>query len=275
MQATQIPAGHSTAYQACAVIIGLVPAALTLIFGYGLPTGNLVPALATAAGFALAAWLLRAVTLSGALAGFGIAFTFYAQGDWQMFVVLFFVFALTWAATRAGHRQKQGRGVAEPKGGRTASQVVANVGLAALLLALPLSFGLAVVATGAALAALAEAAADTCASEIGKAFGRKTVLITTFQPVPPGTDGGISLAGTLAGVLAGGSTAAVAAALDAGLDWIGVPVLCLAALVGTLVDSVLGATLERRGWLNNDGVNLLSTAAAAVLVVLAAILWPG
>jgi len=37
----------------------------------------------------------------------------------------------------------------------------------------------------------------------------------------------------------------------------------LGAVFGLLFDSVLGATLERRGWLNNDGVNFLSTASAA------------
>jgi uncharacterized membrane protein len=32
-----------------------------------------------------------------------------------------------------------------------------------------------------------------------------------------------------------------------------------------IVDSFLGAVLERRGYLNNDAVNVLSTASAAAL----------
>jgi uncharacterized membrane protein len=35
------------------------------------------------------------------------------------------------------------------------------------------------------------------------------------------------------------------------------------AVFGLFFDSLLGATLERRGWLNNDGVNFLSTGSAA------------
>jgi uncharacterized protein (TIGR00297 family) len=267
MPTAQNPAGRSTAYQACAVIIGLAPAALTVIFWRYLPLRDLLVPAAVAAGFAVLAWLLRAVTVSGALAGFGIAFTLYANVNRHMFEVLFFVFALTWAATRAGHTHKQERGLAEPQGGRTASQVVANLGVGAILLALPLGLDFALVATGVALVVLAEAAADTCASEIGKAFGGKTVLITSLQPVTPGTDGGVSLLGTIAALVAASSTVALAAVLDTGLEWPGVPFYSLAALFGTFVDSLLGATLERRGWLNNDAVNLLSTSAVAALLL--------
>ena len=39
----------------------------------------------------------------------------------------------------------------------------------------------------------------------------------------------------------------------------------LAAIAGLFVDSLLGALPERRGWLNNDAVNFLSSLAAAVL----------
>ena len=111
-----------------------------------------------------------------------------------------------------------------------------------------------------ALAALAEAAGDTSSSEIGMAFPGKTWMITTFQPVPAGTDGGISLFGTIAALL-GAASVAVAAVLT-GL----VPIHTLRRsfwrFFGTIVDSLLGAVFERRSWLDNDLVNLLSTAAA-------------
>jgi uncharacterized protein (TIGR00297 family) len=271
----QTPGGRTragAAYQACAVIIGLAPAALILIFGHGLPLGNLaLPALISAL-FALFAWLLGGVSASGALAGFGVAFTLYAGLDRQMFVVLFFVFLLTWTATMAGKRQKMERGLAEPPGGRTAAQVVANIGLAAYLVAAsvgarffarpPLWFFL----TIAALAVLAEAAADTCASEIGKAFAGKTFLISTWKRVPPGTEGGVSGWGMVAAFAAAAATAALAGFLLP-LAPRFVALLTIVAALATFVDSLLGATLERRGWLNNDAVNLLSTAAAAVLTL--------
>ena len=87
-------------------------------------------------------------------------------------------------------------------------------------------------------------------------------MITTLRVVEAGTDGGVTLAGTCAGVVAGGVVAGVGMlALRGGMElfWIS----GVGAVFGLLFDSVLGATLERRGWLNNDGVNFLSTASAA------------
>jgi uncharacterized protein (TIGR00297 family) len=92
-------------------------------------------------------------------------------------------------------------------------------------------------------------------------------MITTLSRVDPGTDGGVSLAGTAAGMVAGALVAAIGAmALSGGgalffVSWIG-------GVFGLLFDSVLGATLERRGWLNNDAVNFVSTASAAGLALL-------
>jgi len=248
------------------VIIGLAPAALTLFFGHGLPLRNIAISALIAALFALFAWLLRGVSLSGALAGFGIAFTLFAADGWPTFALLVFVFLVTLAATRAGHARKAERRLAEPHGGRTAAQVVANVGLAAYLVALlsRADWVAAFVLYACAVAVLAEAAADTCASEIGKAYAEKTFLITTRRPVPPGTDGGVSRWGVGAAAGAAGATAAVAYALDT-LALRPALAVALAATLATFIDSVLGATLERRGWLNNDAVNFLSTTAAVVL----------
>jgi uncharacterized protein (TIGR00297 family) len=83
-----------------------------------------------------------------------------------------------------------------------------------------------------------------------------------MRRVGQGTDGGVSLVGTLAGTAAAGIVAALGAwALGGGLEifWISVA----GGLFGLFFDSLLGATLERRGWLNNDAVNFLSTASAA------------
>jgi uncharacterized protein (TIGR00297 family) len=238
--------------------------------GHGLPLRNLaLPALISAL-FALFAWLLRGVTASGALAGFGIAFALYAEGGWPWFVLLLFVFLLTWAATHAGRRRKAERGLADPHDRRDAVQVVANVGLAAYLAVLPLRFEwvFGLIVDACALAVLAEAAADTCASEIGKAYGNKTWLITTRKEVPPGTDGGVSWWGIVAALVAAAATAGLAGGVRISLWPEAYGVAALAATLATFVDSALGATLERRGRLSNDGVNLLSTAAAAGLTAL-------
>jgi uncharacterized protein (TIGR00297 family) len=118
-------------------------------------------------------------------------------------------------------------------------------------------------------AAVATAAADTGSSEIGKAYGRRTFLITTFRPVPPGTEGAISLEGTLGGLAAGAIVAFVGAAT--GLyspTW--ALAVAAAGLLGSLAESVIGTVAESRGWLDNDLLNALNTAIGAGIVLLMA-----
>ena len=204
------------------------------------------------------AWFAGGVNLSGALAGSAVAFIM-AIRDLRMFLALLVVFAVTLVATRVGYARKQQLRAAEPPGGRTAAQAMANLGVAALAVA--------IAATGwpvLALAALSEAAADTASSEIGMAFPGRTLLITTLRPVPAGTDGGISLFGTLAALL-GAAAIALTATLSGLASSRQAIVIIVAGFFGTLVDSLLGALFERRGRLNNDMVNLLSTAATAGL----------
>jgi uncharacterized protein (TIGR00297 family) len=216
---------------------------------------NLLLALSMTAAFALLAWRARGVNWSGALAGSAIAFVLAAR-NLRMFWMLLLVFLLTFAATRAGRSRKQQLHTVEVSGGRSASQVMANLGVAGLIVALaPQDWGLLT------LAALAEAAADTSSSEIGMAFPGKTVLLTSWKPVSPGVDGGISLKGTLAAVGAAGIIAAAAALMHLAGGGHALAIL-YAGVLGSLVDSLIGALLERRGFLSNDLVNLLSTAAA-------------
>jgi uncharacterized protein (TIGR00297 family) len=136
--------------------------------------------------------------------------------------------------------------------------------------------------TGATLLLLGFAAslcaklADTFGSEIGKRWGRHTVLITTLRPVPRGTEGAISLEGTAAS--AGGS--ALMAAVMAGLGVIETPRAWLlvsgVGLAATLLESLIGATLQRRlRWLSNELVNGLQTLVAALLAMGLASLVPG
>ena len=217
---------------------------------------KVLTALAITAIFAVLAWFAGGVNVSGALAGSAVAFIM-AVRDLRMFLALLVVFAVTLVATRIGYARKQQLRAAEPPGGRTAAQAMANLGVAALVVA--------IAAPGwplLALAALAEAAADTGSSEIGMAFPSRTVLITNFKFVQPGTDGGISLLGTMAALLCAAAIALTA--FFSGLIPVRYAVEIIAAgFLGALIDSLLGALLERRGYLNNDQVNLLSTAATA------------
>lgn len=221
----------------------------------GANPGVMWRAIAITAAFTTLAWIAAGVDWSGAAAGAAISFVFAAR-EFRFFWILLVVFATTLLATRIGQKRKEVLEAAEHSAGRSASQIMANLGLAGLLIASSVGAWQVL-----ALAALAEAACDTCSSEIGMAFRGTTVLLTTWKRVPAGVDGGISLVGTLAG-LAGAAVVVVCSVLLRLLP----SVFALAALAGgfggMLVDSLLGAEAERQGWLNNDAVNLLGTAAA-------------
>jgi uncharacterized protein (TIGR00297 family) len=116
-------------------------------------------------------------------------------------------------------------------------------------------------------AALAEVAADTVSSEIGQAVGGGPRLVISWKVVAPGTNGAVTTAGTAAGIIAAAVVAMVC--WFAGLFEIRAAVVCAGAgVAGMLADSILGATLEARGKLNNNGVNFVSTLIAAALALL-------
>jgi uncharacterized protein (TIGR00297 family) len=252
-KAPQSGAADMVALALAAALLGIF--ALTSLHLRSLASSRVFAALGVTVAFALLAWYARGVTINGALAGSAIAFILAAR-DIRMFCVLLAVFAVTLAATRLGNRRKQQLRAAEAANGRSASQVMANLGVAGIIAALaPADW------TVLALAALAEAAADTSSSEIGLAFSGKTVLITTWKPVPPGMDGGITLHGTATALLVAAGLA-LASQLSGLVSAHHAAAIVYASFLGTLLDSLLGALLERRGWLTNDLVNLLSTAAA-------------
>jgi uncharacterized protein (TIGR00297 family) len=246
-------------------------------------SGTTRTALSISLALALLVYLARAATPFGALTGGVITAVLTlaplpSSGlpSWSHSALpsLLALFLLTFAATRFGRGQKQRLGVAEDKRGRNAAQIAANLGVAGLGAAAALShspFSHSVTRpwpgtgyTVMVIAALAEATADTLASELGEVLGGQPLLVTTFRRVEPGTDGAISLAGTLAGT-AGAFVVVLVAMFTLRLGFGDAACAGLGAVGGLFVDSLLGATAERRGWLNNDAVNFLSTLAAAVL----------
>jgi uncharacterized protein (TIGR00297 family) len=120
------------------------------------------------------------------------------------------------------------------------------------------------------LCSMATATADTLASEIGSTYSGRPVMITTFQPVKPGTDGGVSPLGEAASVF--GALAIAVAALLLGLTGESTSAMMiltvLIGFLGTNIDSLLGATLQRRRLLSNAGVNFVTTLIAGLLAML-------
>jgi uncharacterized protein (TIGR00297 family) len=224
------------------------------------------------AGIAAAAWKARAIDGPGAVSAVVIGTLITAALDLAGLAVMVAFFVVGSSATRLGYRVKAARGIAQEKGGaRGWRNAWANGGVAA---ALALMAGFTAGETRAFFvlayaAAVATAAADTCSSEIGKAYGRRTFLITTFRPVPPGTEGAISLEGTLGG-LAGGAIIAAVGAVTGLYPPVWAPAIAAAGLLGSFAESVIGSVAEKRGWLDNDLLNALNTAIGAGLVLLVA-----
>jgi len=183
------------------------------------------------------------------------------------FFPLVAVFVLTLLATRWRSERKRNLGVAERRGGRTASQVIANLGAAALCAAAAIGFPrFSEILMVGAMASLAEAAADTVSSEAGQASAKQARMILNFQRAPIGTNGAVSVEGTLAGCMAAFVVAWVSAFFGV-VSWLWMPVLAIAGIAGMLFDSILGGTLENRGALGNDSVNFVSTVFAADLAL--------
>lgn len=216
---------------------------------------------------AAAGYRARTVTVSGAVSGALLGTIMLVCAGWQGWVLLLLTFAAAVVTSRLGLHRKERLGIAEERGGRRgAGNAFANTGIAAiaaLMAVLTYAHDPALLAFTAALVA---GASDTVASEIGKAWGRRTFLLTTLRRVPPGTSGAMSIEGTLAGV---GSAAVLALAAWAlglvSLEEVGVVVA--AATAGSLVESALGATLEHRGVVNNDVLNFVNTGVAAFVAV--------
>lgn len=226
-------------------------------------------------------WRLRAATPAAAAAGALITASLmfstaeFPYEPWHTALIpTLAASTLAFAATRIGRSRKERLGTAEARRGRSGSQVAANLGMAALVASDPVNVWLldsrwlprpahaGALLLAMPLAALAEAAADTVSSEIGQVLGGRPRMITTMRAVEPGKDGAVSIAGTLAGLVAAAIVAGAGSWALRG-DWTLFKLSCAGAVFGLVFDSLLGATLEKRGWLNNDAVNFLSTASAA------------
>lgn len=242
----------------------------------------LISTLLTGALSALA-YRRNVLTWDGSLAAFVVGMVIGTFGDVTWLVLLLFFLLSSFLATRYRFALKEAMGVQEGlRGERRATNVLANgialMGVAGLSLVLPNSFPKAT--SGVVfLAALSVAGADTLASEIG-VLSQRTYLITTGKRVTPGTDGGISALGQLCAIGAALYTSVVGwlilsyVARTLGLTpsvpssaWYLLIPLAIGFL-GCQIDSVIGATLEQRGFVNKKTNNLISTASGAILAYL-------
>jgi uncharacterized protein (TIGR00297 family) len=197
---------------------------------------------------------------------------------WRGWLAVVAYLALGSAVTKLGFKAKQAEGLAEARGGRRGPENVWGSALVAAILAglTPLAGSLGSLLLIGFAASLAAKLADTFGSEIGKRWGRHTVLITSLRPVARGTEGAISLEGTAASVLGSGLMAAVMATLGVIETPVALALVAAVGLAATLLESLLGATLQPRlPWLSNETVNALQTLVAAGLAIGLALQVPG
>jgi len=227
---------------------------------------NVIVGLILSAG-AIASIRLKKLTVSAGIAGAVLGWLVFAGGGYTGLGMLATFFIMGTAAT--GWQQARKSGLPGNKDGhaqttRTMSQVLANGGVAALaglgILTLPAHRHLFELAMA---GSLASATADTLSSELGMIYGRRFYHILAWKPDQRGKDGVVSVEGTLIGVA---GSAVISTLYAAGHKWSpAVGIIILAGTVGNLVDSILGAALERKGYIGNNMVNFLNTLTAGLL----------
>jgi len=250
----------------------VVTVALALWLLATLPTGDptrVVVGLVVAVVLGYISYALETASITGMLTGVLLALLTVVLGGYGWFAVLIAFFAIGGLSTRFRYERKRERGIAqENEGARGSGNVLANsaVALAAVL-------GAATAArTGlpdqlflfAFTGAVAAAMSDTLSSEIGGLFDEPR-LLTTFERVDPGTDGGVTWQGLVAGGVGAAVEAAIAVAFF-GFAAVAAGVIVVAGVAGMVVDSLLGATVEGR-LLDNMTVNFLATLSAALVAV--------
>ena len=218
---------------------------------------NVIVLLILSAGV-IASIRLKKLTVAAAITGGVLGWLVFAGGGYTGLGMLAAFFIMGTAATSWKKQQKSLQTT------RTAGQVLANGGVAALAglgaLILPAYchlFDLAMAGS------LASATADTLSSELGIIYGRRHYNILTWKPDVRGKDGVVSIEGTLIGI-AGAAFIALIYSIKHP-SFAGIGIITLSGAIGNLVDSILGASLERKGHIGNDMVNFLNTLAAGVL----------
>jgi uncharacterized protein (TIGR00297 family) len=232
------------------------------------------------------AWILpkKLLTPAGYLHAWLLGVLVWGCLGWRGYVVVMVYFLIGSGVTRIGMAEKEAAGIAENRAGVRGPENVWGSALTATVCALGVllvdrgllstlsSEWIALFSLG-YVASFATKLSDTAASEVGKAYGKRTFLITTLQPVPAGTEGAVSLEGTLAGVLG--------SAMIAGVGWatgltsvLGILLCLIAAFIATNLESVIGAAFqEKLPWLTNELVNIVNTTLGAIAAILLALIF--
>jgi uncharacterized protein (TIGR00297 family) len=227
-------------------------------------TAHIIFALLVAAVVFLSVRAQKLTSVAGLIGGL-VATAIYIGAGLTGIAMLGAFFLLGTLATSWGRRTKESLGAAEHgKTGRTASQVLANGGVAAACGILAYIFpGHKAMLILMIAASLSSATADTLSSELGTLYGKRFYNILSFRKDIRGENGVVSLEGTLLG-LAGSFIIAAIHPIAYGYSNAFITIL-IAGTLGNITDSILGAALERKGYIENDAVNFLNTLVGALV----------
>ncbi len=238
----------------------------TFSFSYAVETLDLIKVLGFAFLLGYLAYRARIADISAMLSATLIGVVIIISNGIWWFVILLAFFFLGGLFTRYKYDFKKARGIAESKGGVRGYKNVFSNSLAALALAVAFKVfpSQAVFLLPAYLGSISTATGDTLASEIGQTWKGEPRMITTFKKVRAGTDGGVTALGELAAFAGAGAIAFLSIMLIKNDVVLALAVLA-GGFIGTNIDSVLGATLQQKGYLSNNGVNLFATISGAIV----------
>ena len=190
-------------------------------------------------------------------------------GGLTWFMLLLAFYLLGGGFTRYGYARKENLGIAQSHGGMRGYKNVYSNSLVPLILAICYGVYHNEIFIYAFIASVATANGDTLASEIGETSRSKPRMITTLRETEPGVDGGVTPLGEAASI-AGALIIGILATVTGMTGPFGIVAGAIGGFLGTNFDSFLGATLQRRGLLSNNGVNLAATSFGALV---GAVLW--
>ena len=239
---------------------------LFYMFGFNVDTVYLLKVLAFSFFLGYLSYRVRIADISAMLSATLMGVVIIISSNINWFFILLAFFMLGSMFTRYKYNFKLAHGTAEGKHGTRGYKNVFSNSLAALALAM--AYGVfpshAQILMAAYLGSVATACSDTLASEIGQTFKGEPRMITTLKKAKRGTDGAVSWLGEGA-ALFGSLAIAVLAFILIKEDMILLLVVTAGGFIGTNIDSMLGATLQQKGYLTNNGVNLFATVSGAVI----------
>lgn len=211
----------------------------------------------------------KVLTTAGIYHAWALGIIIWGCLGWQGYLVILSYLIVGSGVTRIGKEIKEAKGIAEKRDGARGPENLWGSAATGAICAIGQAIAPNPLWLIGYVASLSTKLSDTTASEIGKAYGKTTFLITTFKPVPAGTEGAVSLEGTMGGVL--GSL--IMAVIGWGVGLLDSPwqiLWCaIAAFIATNIESLIGATLqEKYDWLTNELVNGINTTIGAAIAML-------